>query len=253
MIPKIIHYCWLSDAPVPEELLGYMATWRNVLPDYEFVKWDFSRFDKNSSVWVQEAFENKKYAFAADYIRMYALYTMGGIYLDMDVEVLKSFNDLLNYEYFVCWQNSKPLVPEVAAFGTTKGCEWVGRVLSYYKDRHFVDHSGTFDTKTLPSITRDVLSDSGYNFVNIETIADLALGGKKDLLILPDEYFSPKSYQTGKISKTNNTYCIHQFSGSWLPWEQRLEMKIWHLLGLQSHLVTRRVERWLGRIFHFTR
>jgi len=52
MIPKIIHYCWLSDNPVPEELQNYMATWKKHLPDYEFIKWDFSRFDIDSSAWA---------------------------------------------------------------------------------------------------------------------------------------------------------------------------------------------------------
>lgn len=78
MIPKIIHYCWLSNDPIPQQLKDCMKTWKQVLPDYEWVKWDFTRFDINSSAWVKEAFENKKYAFAADYIRLYAIYTMGG-------------------------------------------------------------------------------------------------------------------------------------------------------------------------------
>ena len=95
MIPKIIHYCWLSDDPVPSDLQKYMRTWKEKLPDYEFMKWDFNRFDKQSSKWVAQAFDNKKYAFAADYIRLYALYNYGGIYLDMDVEVLKSYNPFL--------------------------------------------------------------------------------------------------------------------------------------------------------------
>ena len=96
MIPKIIHYCWLSDDPVPETLQGYMKSWKEKLPDYEFILWNFNRFDKSSSIWVSQAFDNKKYAFAADYIRLYAVYNYGGIYMDMDIEVLKSFDDLLN-------------------------------------------------------------------------------------------------------------------------------------------------------------
>ena len=114
-IPKIIHYCWLSENPVPEDMLRYMATWKEHLSDYEFIKWDFNRFDINSSVWVKEAFENKKYAFAADYIRFYALYHMGGIYLDSDVEVLKSFDDLLDLPYFVGAEKAQ--TPEAAVIG----------------------------------------------------------------------------------------------------------------------------------------
>ena len=89
MIPKIIHYCWLSNDPIPEKLQEYMKSWKEKLPDYEFKLWNFDCFDINSSQWVKEAFEAKKYAFAADYIRLYAVYNYGGIYMDMDVEVIK--------------------------------------------------------------------------------------------------------------------------------------------------------------------
>ena len=80
MIPKIIHYCWLSNDPIPSNIQHYMDSWKKYLPDYEFIHWNFDKFDKSSSRWVSEAFDNKKYAFAADYIRLNALYHYGGIY-----------------------------------------------------------------------------------------------------------------------------------------------------------------------------
>lgn len=95
MVPKVIHYCWLSGDPYPRLIKQCMKTWKEKLPDYEFVKWDLNRFSLGKSLWVKSAFEAKKYAFAADYIRIYALYHFGGIYLDCDVQVLKSFNELL--------------------------------------------------------------------------------------------------------------------------------------------------------------
>lgn len=78
MIPKIIHYCWLSDEPVPAKLQKCINSWRKCCPDYEIIKWDTKRFDVNSCGLTKEAFAAKKWAFAADYIRTYALYTMGG-------------------------------------------------------------------------------------------------------------------------------------------------------------------------------
>ena len=246
-IPQIIHYCWLSDDPVPQDMQRYMATWKKHLPDYEFVKWDFTRFDINSSDWVREAFENRKYAFAADYIRMYALYTMGGIYLDMDVEVLKPYDDLLSLDYFICYENGEERVPEVATFGASKGCEWVGRVLDYYVDRHFIMTDGTFDTKPLPQVTKAVLLDCGMTLHNIQRPEE-ALWGGGELSILPFDYFSPKSYSTGKTSITNNTYSIHQFSGSWVPWEQRMEHSIWKALRLKPHRIMWHIDMCLGRL-----
>ena len=116
MIPKIIHYCWLSNDPIPSNIQHYMDSWKKYLPDYEFIHWNFDKFDKSSSRWVSEAFDNKKYAFAADYIRLYALYHYGGIYLDMDVEVLKSFNPFLSLQTMMGWQYGKGKGLEVAAF-----------------------------------------------------------------------------------------------------------------------------------------
>ena len=88
MIPKIIHFCWMSGDPYPEKIQKCIDSWKKILPDYEFWLWDSNRFDMESSVWVKEAFAARKYAFCADYIRCFALYTYGGIYLDSDVEVL---------------------------------------------------------------------------------------------------------------------------------------------------------------------
>ena len=79
-----------------------MESWKEMLPEYKFVLWDTQRFDVNSTPWVSEAFNVRKYAFAADYIRLYAVYHYGGIYLDMDVEVVKPFsNELLAGNYLV--------------------------------------------------------------------------------------------------------------------------------------------------------
>lgn len=254
-IPKVIHYCWLSKDSVPNDLQHYMDTWKEHLGDYEFVKWDFSRFDINRSDWVREAFENKKYAFAADYIRMYALYTEGGIYLDMDVEVLKSFDNLLDMDYFMCYENNDDKTPEVAVFGAKKGCVWISDVLSYYEDRHFVKADGTFDCRPLPKIAKAVLTEKGYTFKSVPDIAEMGGGNfaVKELVILPFEFFSPKSYSTGEIQQTDNTYSIHQFSGTWKPWEERLERRLWLALGMKPHAVMRRINGWLAKVFHLAR
>ena len=101
MIPKIIHYCWLSGEPYPVLVEKCINSWKKNLPEYDFVLWDANRVDTISNLWLKQAYENKKYAFAADYIRFYALYYYGGIYLDADVEVLKTFNDLLDQKQFL--------------------------------------------------------------------------------------------------------------------------------------------------------
>ena len=99
MIPKIIHYCWFG-SDIPESIQRNIDKWKSVMPDYEFIQWDSSRFPREKLLWVDQACDNHKYAFAADYVRLYALYEYGGIYLDTDVEVLKSFDPFLNDTVF---------------------------------------------------------------------------------------------------------------------------------------------------------
>ena len=120
MIPKTIHFCWLSSDPYPEKIQHCINSWKRFLPDYEFVHWNFDRFPRGKSLWVDQAFDSHKYAYAADYIRLYALYNYGGIYLDTDVEVLKSFDDLLSLPYFIGQEPSETGI-EAAVLGFEKG------------------------------------------------------------------------------------------------------------------------------------
>ena len=243
MIPPIIHYCWLSNDPLPDEFAFYLNKWKEILKGYEFILWNFNKFDINKSVWVKEAFESGKYAFAADYIRLYALYEYGGIYLDLDVEVLKRFDDFLHLPTMVCYENSKDKRLEMATIGTEKHSSWVKLCLDYYENKHFINAKGEQETKVLPCVIRDVLKENKYSFVEIEkpkeyfNINDI----KKGIPILPYTYFSPKSYGSGKIFRSENTYSIHHFSGSWLPWYAKLEKKLFQFIGLSYHDVLRRI------------
>ncbi|MBQ4189828.1 MAG: glycosyl transferase, partial [Bacteroidales bacterium] len=137
MIPKIIHLCWLSGDPYPEKIQYCIDSWKKVLPDYEVMLWDTSRFDVNSIPWTKQAFEAKKYAFVADYIRLYAVYNYGGIYLDSDVEAIRPFDDLLDLPYFVGAEAGLGGI-ELAAFGAEKGLEWVEYAMHYYEGRNFI-------------------------------------------------------------------------------------------------------------------
>lgn len=236
MIPKIIHYCWLSNNPIPNSLQEYMKSWKKFLPDYEFMLWNFDRFNKKSSTWVQEAFEKKKYAFAADYIRLYAVYNYGGFYLDMDVEVLKPFEDLLNLKTAICWQDRGDGF-EAACFGAEKESSWTKECLKYYKNRHFILPDGKIDLKPLPNIMEDTLRANGYSIESSSSIEE-CLKKEKDntLMVLPNSFFSPKSYQTGIITKTEQTYSIHHFAASWVNKYDNLPLyaKIWQFLHLPN-------------------
>lgn len=102
---------------------------------------------------MKQAFEAKKYAFAADYIRFYALYNYGGIYLDSDVEVLRSFDPLLGLPYFAGAETAGTI--EAAVLGAEKGCDWVKQCLDYYEGRRFVREDGSYDIRMLPEIMQE--------------------------------------------------------------------------------------------------
>ncbi|MCQ2120341.1 MAG: glycosyl transferase [Fibrobacter sp.] len=213
-IPKIIHFCWLSGDPYPELVQRCMRSWKEKLPDYEVKLWNKDRFDIHSVPWVEQACEVKKWAFAADYIRLYALYNYGGIYLDSDVEVLKSFDDLLELPYFFGREHTPDKIEnensiEAATMGCEPGNEFIVKCLDFYKDKEFVNKDGSLNTTTLPTI----LARVSANFKNLD--------------ILPMDYFSPKNTRTLALEVTRNTYSIHHFNGSW------------HSLAQQKHVALR--------------
>lgn len=210
MIPKIIHYCWLSGDEYPESIKECLASWQEYLPDYEFRLWDCKRFDINSILWTKQAFEAKKYAFAADYIRLYALYTEGGIYLDSDVIVYKSFNDLLNLPYFI--GEDKTHCFEPAIVGCELGMPWIKDVLDRYDHLPFVNDDGSYNMRGLPVVFYDRLIPL-YKFLRQPCLQQYYY--EKDIIrIFPSDFFNSRDF-IGAI-RTPNSYCSHNYLGSWL-------------------------------------
>jgi len=215
MIPKIIHLCWLSGDPYPAKIVKCLATWKKFLPDYEVILWDTNRFDLNSSIWVKQAFEKKKYAFAADYIRFYALYHHGGIYLDSDVEVLKSFDDLLDLPYFMGAEKAQ--TPEAAIIGAEKGCDWIKACLDYYQDRPFIKEDGSLDILTVPDIMiKQIERIKPVRVLSLEDSLNIRkLDMQKEVLEFNDAFFSPKVFDSREVEVTPYTYAIHHYQNSW--------------------------------------
>lgn len=216
MIPKIIHYCWFGGNPLSEEAKYYISTWKKYCPDYEIREWNESNFDINENDYCREAYEKKKWAFVTDYVRLKALYEFGGIYMDTDVEVVKSLDPLLSYDALSGYE-SKTHIPT----GTMASCrdnEWIGALLSNYESRHFIKADGTLDlTTNVKVITR--LTVEKYKLTLDGTMTRFGADGK--MILLPFDYLCAKSLETGQVERTDNTYTIHHFSGSWLSEETR--------------------------------
>ena len=215
MIPKIIHFCWLSGDPYPPKIAKCLKSWEKYLSDYEIILWDTKRFDLNSSVWVRQAFEKKIYAFAADYIRFYALYNFGGIYLDSDVEVLRDFDDLLDLPYFIGAEKSQ--TPEAAIIGAEKGCDWIKQCLDYYQGRSFVKEDGTLDLRKLPEIMAEQIRKlKPVCVLSLEDSLNMrSLDMQNEVLIFDDTFFSPMVFDSREVEITPYTYAIHHYQNSW--------------------------------------
>lgn len=254
MIPKIIHLCWLSGDPYPALIGRCLDSWKDKLPDYQVMLWDKKSFDVTAVPWVAEATARRKFAFAADYIRLHALYHHGGIYLDADVEVLHDFSNLLATDSFIGFETGGDLEP--AVIGAKPGQTWVGRCLEYYKGRHFVRPDGSLDQEPLPMIIGNVLR-AHYGLIGEVSRRELLL--QANLTLMPYTCFSPKNLHTGKIALSRDTYCIHHFDGQWVErtWKHQLKQALHGflltVLGTEGHKKTistiRKIKSWKSTRF----
>lgn len=206
MIPKIIHYCWFGGNPLPQEAQRCIDSWKKYLPDYELHEWNEKVFNISSNTYTQEAFENKKWAFITDYVRLYALKEYGGVYMDTDVEVIKNIDAFLNEKGFSGFERDDAVPTGIMA--AEKDNPFVSELLAEYENLHFVKEDGTLD------ITTNV-----YRITKTAVKYGLKLNNKKqtvcDFTFYPKDYFCPKNCRTMEIELTGNSYTIHHFAGSW--------------------------------------
>lgn len=235
MIPKIIHYCWLSGDPFPPKIQKCLDSWKEHLADYEVWLWDTKRFDINLRIWTKQAFAAKKYAFAADYIRLYALYNYGGIYLDSDVIVYKSFDELLSLPYFIGHDQIGGF--EAAVIGAEKGCPWIKDVLDYYDGRSFIKKNGSLDIESLPVIFHHQLVKKGYKFYLLHEVKPYVEEEKK-MSVFDGDFFNSRNEV--EVRRTSKSFCAHNYAGSWVKPYDSLTAKI-----------KKRTPKCLLRIFFF--
>lgn len=224
MIPKIIHYCWFGYGEMPEQAVRCMASWHRLMPDYEYRLWDESVFDVSLNSYTMEAYQAKKYAFVSDYIRLWALEREGGIYLDVDVEVIKAFDDLLCYKAFAGFEGSKHSPVGTCVMATEAHGEWISELLLAYQNRHFLKEDGSFDMTTNVQFVSAKMSEHG--FVQNGKEQDY-----KDLHVFPVDFFSPKQ-TTGEYFLSPNTYCDHLGLGTW--YGEDWKSKILKLVGVRN-------------------
>lgn len=194
MIPKIIHYCWFGGNPKPESFYICLDSWKKYLPDYEIMEWNESNFDINCCAYVRLAAEQKKWAFVSDYSRALALYELGGIYMDIDVEVKLPLDEFLTHRAFSGFEIKGS--PFTALWGTEQGHPWPKRVLEFYHEKT------NFDLTTNTVFVSDLLVTE----YGIDPDRDELQEGNDGIIIYPSTYFCldlPKNYAS------------HHFVGTW--------------------------------------
>ncbi len=208
MIPKKIHYVWVGNKPKPPFVLECIATWKKFLPDYELVEWGNEHLDSIKNHYAIEAYQNKKWAFVSDYIRLHVLYNHGGIYLDTDVEVTQNFDNLLSLDFFSCHEvfDGKTLPITSAVMGASKGNSIIKDLLDTYQNKRFIINN-RFD------LTPNTLLITEY-FVRKFNIPQPFLSGNT-IYLKEKEIIFPSNYFCHQIENKTN-YSIHHFSGSWL-------------------------------------
>ena len=195
-IPKTIHYCWFGGGEKSALFEKCIESWKKYCPDYEIVEWNENNFDVSMNPFVKEAYENKKWAFVADYCRLWAIYNFGGVYFDTDVELIKNIDEVLENQVFFCFEN-KVNINTGLGFGAVKKSKIIKAMMKDYDDADGLDLTPcpVVNTRALKKLDEDTF---------------------KKIKLYSAEYFCPLNYDTGKLNLTDKTYAIHWYDGSWL-------------------------------------
>lgn len=201
MIPKIIHYVWLGHGEKSDKIKHCIESWKKYLPDYEIKEWNEDNFDINYNDFTRQTYEKKQYAFTSDVIRLYALYTEGGIYMDTDVEVYKPLDEFLNEPAFTGFEDIN--YPVTATLGAEKGNPVIKMMLDYYNCIDFKSYDIWTDyikyEETNTCIMSNILGMLGIDRQRNET------QHIKHFTIYPQSYFFTP----------NEGYTYHSFTGGW--------------------------------------
>lgn len=210
MIPKILHYCWVGPNGPSELNIRCRSSWEEHLPGFEIRCWS----EKNSPMdhpYVKHAYAERRYGYLIDYIRLYALYNHGGIFIDYDFLILKNLDFLLGHEFFSGMINEREV--GMGIVGCEKGHPAIGKLLDFY------DSLGQFKDAPSTHIATNIFKEMGWDtrFNKIEG----------DIAFYPSEYFyayplgaayNGQSYQE---HLTGKSVAVHLWENTWIKPEFR--------------------------------
>lgn len=240
MIPKVIHYCWFGRNSLPVSVKNCIDSWRKFLPDYEIKEWNEDNFDVNIIPYTKQAYEAKKYAFVSDYARFWILYHYGGLYFDTDVEVIKSFDNIVKRGAFMgiekgAFLDGKPMVNPGLGIGSETGHSFYEKMLHVYAHLEYLKADGTFDETTIVTYTTRELYNHGM-------IASDELQEVDGIWIYPADFFCPMDSTTGITTLTDRSVSIHHYDCSWMDH---------HTFSFKLHLLKNALFRLIGQKYAF--
>lgn len=239
MIPKIIHYCWFGGKEKPELAVKCIESWKRFCPDYQIVEWNEQNFDINSNEYVRQAYEAKKYAFVTDYVRLYAMYAVGGVYMDTDVMVLKNLDQYLKHEAFSGFESITKIPTGIMA--AEKANALMGELLQYYDNAVFIKHDGSLDMTTNVEIITNMLTPKGF----MPNGQFQIVGG---FALYPQNVFCPEHKKLNDSEYMKDTATIHYFAGSWKSEATRKRERSlwWRMIAVPGMLVSKVLKGVLG-------
>lgn len=220
MIPKKIHYCWYGGGPQSDLIQKCIASWKKILPNYEIICWDESNTPFDSIPVLKTMYKNKKWSFISDYIRFYALYHFGGVYLDTDIEMIKPFGDLMQEEAFIGFQTEigqSKFLSNAAVMGSISTGSFVKHCLKATESKQRLK----FNQIGGPAIVSDYFVLSRVTKHQNQYVGQVKL--------LTKDYFYPFYHRIESFSKdciTPNTVCIHWWADSWSEKKRTLSYKV---------------------------
>lgn len=208
LIPKVIHYCWFGKGEIPYKNRAWMESWEKYCPDYKILQWNEDNYDVTKNRYMLEAYRAKRWGFATDYARLDIIYQYGGIYLDTDVELIKSLDELLYQPAFMGWEDGLR-VNTGLGFGAVRGMDLFREMRDYYDGISFIQEDGSQDLTACPTFQTKVLQKHG-----LKRNGEYQIVG--NIAVLPVTYLCGKPSYVLHDTRTEYTFGIHQFQGSWI-------------------------------------